>query len=239
MNETKKEAKIILFAHQKGGVGKTVSSTILATELASKFKIALIDADPQGSSFLKRISQVADQGLKQENIPYQIHHFPALQDIAKFINAESSKLDYIVIDTKAEITKDLRTLIFNSDRLIVPLTAGDSDWSSLQTFLVVLKQLLDTPGTNVKVIPFYNRVRKTNRWRDYFNAIPEYIKQFGISIPEMHSLIPGKKQPLQLGFRDEYEAMDTITPITKRKGISWKIRQEANHFVQAIINQVK
>lgn len=42
--------KTIAFALQKGGTGKTSTAVSVATELAKKHKIVLIDADPQGNA---------------------------------------------------------------------------------------------------------------------------------------------------------------------------------------------
>lgn len=42
--------KTITFALQKGGTGKTSCSVSVAVELAKKFKVIFIDADPQGNS---------------------------------------------------------------------------------------------------------------------------------------------------------------------------------------------
>lgn len=42
--------KTITFALQKGGTGKTTISTSVASELAKKGKVILIDADPQGNA---------------------------------------------------------------------------------------------------------------------------------------------------------------------------------------------
>lgn len=240
MTKKNKETKIITMSHQKGGVGKTVVSAILATELADRgYKTALIDTDPQGSLYLKRVEQMDTSKLSVENTPYPIFHFSEIPEIEKFINSSFTEYDYLIIDTKGEINDNNKTLLYNSDIILIPLTAGDSDWSSLQTYVKVLSDLFRKSSSNVKLFAFYNRVRKTNRWTDFQSAIPDYLKNFKITIPEMASFIPGKKQPLQLGARDEYETIDTLKAISKRKGITWKIRKETTNFVTAIINELK
>lgn len=229
-----KEAKIVLIVHQKGGVGKTVISTVTATELAVDSKVILIDADPQGSSYLKRADQVDILNLSSDRIPYPIYHYSNIDDIGDCINKYSETVDYIIIDTKAELTDDIRNLIINSDFLIIPLTAGDSDWSSLLTFTSSLKTLLDAQKSKVKMFAFYNKVRKTNRWNEYMSAIPGYLAEYNITIPKMNTFVPLMKQPLQLAYRDEYETIDTITPISRRKGITWKVREESKNFIKAL-----
>ena len=46
--------KIILTAHQKGGVGKSTLTFNLALALKNDFKVAIIDLDLQGSLFRSR-----------------------------------------------------------------------------------------------------------------------------------------------------------------------------------------
>ena len=42
-------ARIITVANQKGGVGKTTTTVSIGAELAERFRVLLIDLDPQAS----------------------------------------------------------------------------------------------------------------------------------------------------------------------------------------------
>lgn len=235
----KKEARIITLAHQKGGVGKTVICSIIASELHDRgYKIALIDTDDQGSLFILRQMQLKENPQLLEKVrDFPVLHYPDLQKISSFINDEINNYDYIIIDSPGKIDNSVKNIINNSDFVITPLTSGDTDWASLQTFLKVVKDVIED-NQNVKIITLYNRVQKTNRWDEFMHAVPDYLNKMDVILPAMDSFLFGKKQPLQLGLRDEYQTLDTINPITKRSGINWKVRDEASNFINAIIKQL-
>ena len=66
----RKKTKIITLASIKGGVGKSTSSIIFATLLAQKYKVLLIDMDPQASvtSYFSDILENQHVDVKNKNI---------------------------------------------------------------------------------------------------------------------------------------------------------------------------
>ncbi|WP_024653056.1 ParA family protein [Borrelia persica] len=65
-----KKTKIMTLASIKGGVGKSTSSIIFAILLSQKYKVLLIDMDPQASvtSYFSDILEGQDVNIKEKNI---------------------------------------------------------------------------------------------------------------------------------------------------------------------------
>ena len=58
----------IIFANQKGGVGKTVSSLAVATELAKNYRVLAIDGDPQCNFTYASLSKGFNQTLTLNSV---------------------------------------------------------------------------------------------------------------------------------------------------------------------------
>ncbi|MGB5305360.1 MAG: ParA family partition ATPase [Gammaproteobacteria bacterium] len=80
---------IIAVVGNKGGTGKTTLSVNLAAGLAKQASIAVVDADPQGSSLQWR--EIAD-------VQDSISVFPASEDLQAQAFTIARKFDYVVVD---------------------------------------------------------------------------------------------------------------------------------------------
>lgn len=227
--------KIIALAHQKGGVGKSVIATLIATELAKNKKVALLDADQQASIYTRRNTQLKNDEEIHEYTP-ALFHYTDLRKVRSFINSNDKKYDYIIIDTPGYITDDMKEILYNCDFILIPITAGDTDWESLLHFVDVVKNI-KSPGT--QLLAMFNKVSKQRkRWKELFEAAPNYLEAQEIFLPPMRSGYSASKvQPLMLSERDEYQNLDTLSAITDRRSAPASIKQEVRSFIQSIINE--
>lgn len=115
--------KLILCAHQKGGVGKSTIALNLAINLSQNSKVAILDLDHQGS--LSQLQRKFDH-LTITNDTTLLEH----------------KLDYdfIVIDTPPYLSNKLPELIRESDLIVVPTKAGILDVLAITSTLDLIKQ---------------------------------------------------------------------------------------------------
>lgn len=116
-------AKIITLAHQKGGVGKSTLALNLALCFQDQLKVALIDADLQGSIY----------HLKED--------FPELDILApeKISEIPSLAYDLIIVDTPPYLSNRLNELFNYSDYVLVPTKAGFFDVMAIKATLALVK----------------------------------------------------------------------------------------------------
>lgn len=114
-------AKIIAIVNGKGGVGKTTSAVNVASILAEKSSVLLVDADPQASAtwWSKRGSEGMGFDIQQEPEP---EFLAEIRQIKEY--------DWIVIDTPPA-TQTLDGAISNADYLILPTPPAPMDLMAL------------------------------------------------------------------------------------------------------------
>ncbi|TFL19046.1 ParA family partition ATPase [Jannaschia formosa] len=122
-------ARIITFAQQKGGSGKTTLCAHVAVELASRgHGVALLDSDPQGSLgrwFMTRFER--DSGLKGDITFSTSSAWGVSYEASKYKDTH----DYVLIDTPPKIDSDLKPALKSSDLIVVPVTASQVDlWAT-------------------------------------------------------------------------------------------------------------
>ena len=130
--------KIITFANQKGGSGKTTLSANLAVLWAnSEYKVAVIDADAQKS--LTYWLEARKKYYREE--PIGIDHYPFdVRNLNEDLKQIKRKYDFIIIDSPPSITFDTIQIIKFSDFIYVPVQPSPIDLMATIPFLNIAKQ---------------------------------------------------------------------------------------------------
>jgi len=130
--------KIITFANQKGGSGKTTLSVNLSVLWSnSQYRVAVIDADTQKS--LTYWLEARKKYYGEENIGIDVYSYDAstiIEDVKKI----KRKYDFIIIDSPPSITFDTIQILQSVDRVYVPVLPSPIDLMATIPFLNLVKQ---------------------------------------------------------------------------------------------------
>lgn len=115
--------KVLAVVNGKGGVGKTTTSINLAATLSEKYRVLLVDADPQASAtwWTNRSEKGIDFALVQETDP------KLLGDLRKVKDYE-----LVVVDTPPALHSEaLAAVIALADYLVLPTPPAPMDLAVL------------------------------------------------------------------------------------------------------------
>lgn len=130
--------KIIAFANQKGGSGKTTLAANLAVLWSnSKYKITVVDADHQKS--LTNWIEERQKYYGVDDIGFNVHPFEvsSIKDNLKNIKRKN---DFIIIDSPPSITYDTVQILKCSDHIFVPVQPSPVDLRATIPFLNIAKE---------------------------------------------------------------------------------------------------
>ena len=131
---------VVAIVNQKGGTGKTTLATNLASVLAEKGKVLLLDADPQASSQNWAASECASpdalavKGLGKGNLLDQV------RSIAR-------DYDWTIIDGPPGITKTSADAVRAADLVLIPAKPSPLDvWAASDIVAAVRARQKSTNG---------------------------------------------------------------------------------------------
>ncbi|MCK8496030.1 ParA family protein [Spirosoma sp. RP8] len=119
--------KVITIAHQKGGVGKTTLSINLAFAFADSAKVAIVDADLQGS-----VSDLNEYLTGLDVVP-----------LDSLLKGNLTGYDLVIVDTPPYLSNRLSELFALSDFVLVPTKAGILDAMAIRATIALLRQSMD------------------------------------------------------------------------------------------------
>lgn len=124
---TEHAMKTIVFATQKGGAGKTTLSCHVAVELNRlDRRVALVDADPQGSS-------TTWWNLRESDEPTLISADP--NDLGKTTRDIQDEVDFVIVDTPPFDGPMIGRIARVADLIVIPCRPGVHDIYGMQPTL--------------------------------------------------------------------------------------------------------
>lgn len=146
------QQKVIAFVNRKGGVGKTTLAISVASALARKGTVLVLDADPQGS-----LMQWCDQC---QSLPFEVKSFDLAND-----NLPTRGYDHIVIDFPPGFEDDFFTRMMPYlTQLIVPVNASPLDLWATVSFASLLDTQAKELGFAVRSFLVFNQIERNNRF---------------------------------------------------------------------------
>lgn len=142
--------KIITVANQKGGVGKSTLTTLLALQLKNKCKVCVVDTDPQQSLF-KSINNINNILGKEVLSVYKSSIDQCLETVKQY-----DKFDVAVVDTMPSTDVNILDLLTSTLLTVVPTGVSTLD---INAFLNTIK-LLKAIKSNYRVV--FNNVKNIN-----------------------------------------------------------------------------
>jgi chromosome partitioning protein len=163
--------KIISFANRKGGCGKSTLLMLTATALRrrTKYKILVIDADPQTSIMSQREADTLEEhdsryvfDLTAFNFSKQSEGDIPLLRFTKLIEKANNDFDLIFIDAPGTMEGEVIPVILTlSDYIVIPIVASILDINSTLSFLSLVDSVNKQREDDLQVLGIVNKKDRT------------------------------------------------------------------------------
>lgn len=111
---------VIVFVSPKGGAGKSTSALVLATQIAHRVPVTVIDADPNHP-----IKSWSDGGYNNENMT--IISDVTDKTIGETISEAATKTPFVIVDLEGTAATIVAYAIAESDFVVVPTQGSQLD----------------------------------------------------------------------------------------------------------------
>ena len=216
---------IVLFGHQKGGVGKSTVAINVAYQLQKKYKdLILLDLDSQNSAIL------FNQLRMSENLPTIKCVKESDIDFSSFINEHSgNKENLLIIDSGGYDSDVNRAALIKADIIITPVGISQIEIFGLQKFRKILKEASEALGVKIKTNVLLNNVdsRSKNKLKDLRSYIKDNHKYFNLLDSTIHT---------RADFKNSYGDGLTVKEFNKKGTAAQEIKQLTKEILKLINN---
>lgn len=210
---------IVLYSHQKGGVGKST----LAINHAYFKNCSIIDLDSQNSSML--FNQLRKMQNRESVDCYTSNSINEFNEMIKEYKA--NKENMIIIDSGGYDSEINRLALISADIIITPVGASQIELFGLQKFRNILNDASDATGTNVKTHVLINNV--DSRSKKKINELQEYIASNKNYFNLLDSIIHSR-----VDFKNAYGDGLTVEELDKDSKASQEIESLVNEIDKII-----
>lgn len=162
---------IVLFSHQKGGVGKSTIAINFAYQIQKRYKdIVILDLDSQHSAILFNQLRMSE---KLPTIKCVTQNDINLSEFLSHYKAEKNNL--LIIDSGGYDSDINRTALIKADIIITPIGISQIEIFGLQKFRKILKDASEALNTKIKTNVLLNNV--DSRSKSKLKDLKKYIKE--------------------------------------------------------------
>lgn len=169
------KARILCITNPKGGCGKSVISTSISAELAGRgHRVALVDADAQGTSIGWARAAPGDMAN-----PVAVLDFSSYAEkIHREIQKQLDNYDFIVVDCPANLESLAPpSVLFVAHLAIIPLPPSPADlWAARGVKKLI--EIAQTVNEDLTAVILQNRVMRTS----LSQAVMRELENFGIPL---------------------------------------------------------
>ena len=160
----------IVFASPKGGVGKSTSAVLLATELAQKgVAVAIIDADPN-----KPVSQWAKRPGCPENLTVLAD--VTEETVIEAIEVAATRAPFVVVDLEGTASMMVAYAISRADLVVIPTQGSQLDAAEAAKAIKLIRQQERAFGRRIPYAIVFTRTSAAIRPRTLQHIQEEFGK---------------------------------------------------------------
>ena len=216
---------IVLFGHQKGGVGKSTVAINVAYHLQKKYKdLILLDLDSQNSAIL------FNQLRTSENLPTIKCVKESDINFSNFIDKYfGNKENLLIIDSGGYDSDVNRAALIKADIIITPVGISQIEIFGLQKFRKILKEASKALGVKIKTNVLLNNVdsRSKNKLKDLREYIKDNHKYFNLLDSTIHT---------RADFKNSYGDGLTVKEFNKKGSAAQEIKELTKEILKLINN---
>lgn len=188
------ENRIITFANQKGGVGKTTLCTLFANYLSAKGeRVHVLDCDGQMTIFNKRGEDM--DKYAGSKIPYEVQPVDITipMSVKSIMESMRKREGTVLLDVPGNLAQQGLVPIFAmSDYIVCPFQFESTSINSTATFIAFILRLQKLIASmHVKMIFVVNKwmVRYGNQAeKELWNNTEKHLGRFGLVAPRVRQL---------------------------------------------------